>query len=718
MISRFSPAARARLVARIAGPLLALLLWLCPLALAAEPAPLPRLFDPQRHMRISEVKAGMKGYGLSVFKGTKIQRFEVEVLSVLRDFNPSYDVILVSLKGANLEHTGSVAGMSGSPVYLKGDDGKERMVGAFAYGWPLMKDPVGGVQPIEYMLNIAPRKTSVPPPTRPASSQPSSAGADPRAAAANTAAAVQQRLRWDVSEAILLPGMTDAPASYPFAAIDSFKINPRLEAGEENVTRLRPLATPLMTAGLPPKLVDALTPVFKAYGVTPLQAGGIGGSSKSNGNGAPPAELEPGSVMAIPMLTGDVEMTAVGTTTERIGDRVFGFGHPFNNEGAIAMPLGAGEINGVIANLMTSFKLGALDRTVGTLYADEAVGVAGQIGKPPPVIPINVRVRYTDGSVDRQYKFNAAWHPKLTPLIGATAITSAVTGGHDLPEYHTVDYDVTLKFENGQKLRVANTMVNMTMPELFFDFGGPMIVAAMNPFEQVSVTSIDGTVNVTPQARDATILWVNAPRLKYRPGETLQAFVTYRPFRAGDAILPIEFELPRDLPEGTYQFTVSGWEQFLSDERTAKPFRFTAESVDDVFGVLRDLAGFRHDAVYMRLVRQPDGIAIGRTAMPSLPSSRREVMIGAGRSNTTPFVNSTTKVVPTGFLVQGSAQFAVTIDKNAHVETGVGKPPRHESTPQAPQPKPAAPAPPRAEPKPDVPAVAVPAAPAGGAEVP
>ena len=28
------------------------------------------------------------------------------------------------------------------------------MIGAFAYGWPLMKDPVGGVQPIEYMLEL------------------------------------------------------------------------------------------------------------------------------------------------------------------------------------------------------------------------------------------------------------------------------------------------------------------------------------------------------------------------------------------------------------------------------------------------------------------------------------------------------------------------------------------------------------------------------------
>ena len=43
------------------------------------------LFDPARHMRISEVKPGMKGYGLSVFSGTKIEKFDVEVVSVLKE---------------------------------------------------------------------------------------------------------------------------------------------------------------------------------------------------------------------------------------------------------------------------------------------------------------------------------------------------------------------------------------------------------------------------------------------------------------------------------------------------------------------------------------------------------------------------------------------------------------------------------------------------------
>jgi hypothetical protein len=471
----------------VAPAILMLVLAHCGLTRAAD-EPAPTLFDPALHMRVTEVRPGMTGYGLSVFKGTKIERFDVEVQSVLRNFNPQYDVILVRLKGANLEHTGSIAGMSGSPVFLKDDQGRERMIGAFAYGWPLMKDPVGGVQPIEYMLRIKetkPNDNTTQPASSPAGGQP--------------AAAMRSAIHWDLSDVVMLPGMKSPPASFPFASLKTSMPNPQLGTGDDDSTRLRPLATPLMVSGLPPRLLEEMTPLFRAYGIMPLQAGGVPGGRAGAGKDA---KLERGSVLAVPLLTGDVEMTAVGTCTEVIGDRVFGFGHPFNNEGPVSLPVGAGEINGVIANLMTSFKLGAMGTIYGSLYADQAVGVAGKLGPPPPTIPIDLTVRYTDGSAERKYSFRSAWHPRFTPLLSATAVTAAVTGVHDLPEYHTVDYDIDLEFANGQKLHLANSLVNTSMPELFFELGMPMIAAAGNPFEQVSVKRVSGVVNVTPVARN------------------------------------------------------------------------------------------------------------------------------------------------------------------------------------------------------------------------
>ena len=129
---------------------------------ATEPdtRPAAGLWDSSRYLRVSEVRPGMVGYGLTVFSGTRIDKFDVEVVDVLHNFNPKHDVVLISCKGPYLEHVGSVAGMSGSPIYLYDEadaaHAHPRMIGAFAYGWPLAKDPVAGVQPIEYMLQIPP----------------------------------------------------------------------------------------------------------------------------------------------------------------------------------------------------------------------------------------------------------------------------------------------------------------------------------------------------------------------------------------------------------------------------------------------------------------------------------------------------------------------------------------------------------------------------------
>jgi hypothetical protein len=213
------------------------------------------------------------------------------------------------------------------------------------------------------------------------------------------------------------------------------------------------------------------------------------------------------------------------------------------------------------------------------------------------------------------------------------------------------------------------------MAELFFALGTPMMAAADNPFEKVMVKKISGELRVTPQARQARILSVNVPRLKFRPGETVKAYVTYRPFRAGEAIMPVELELPRDIENGQYALEISDWQKFLEDEQNAKPFRFTAESAEEVFSVLNEVSGIRRNAIYLRLVRKEDGVAVGRTAMPYLPSSRRQVLLDAGRSNTSSFTSSTTKTIGTDLVMEGSADFTITVDAEARVETASGAKP-------------------------------------------
>jgi hypothetical protein len=331
--------------------------------------------------------------------------------------------------------------------------------------------------------------------------------------------------------------------------------------------------------------------------------------------------------------------------------------------------MGSGKIAAVVANLETSFKLGFISGNTGTLLTDQTVGVAGLVGRQAPMAPIELRVVYDDGSVDQTYHFSAALHPKLTPLIAATAVQMAITGDRNLPEYHTVEYDVTADFADGHTLEMKNSSVNGDGTEIIADIALPMLAAADNPFGSVPISRLTGTFHVSGTAHSADILSVMIPKLKYQPGDTVKGYVSYLPFHAEEAILPVEFELPRDLPDGQYQLIVSDWMRYLEDERTANPFKFNAESMDELFAVVRDVEAIRHDAVYVRLVRSADGVAVGHVEMPHLPSSQRQIMLGSGRSDITPFVTSMVKVVPSGLVMTGSAEFAITVERQGKVET-------------------------------------------------
>src|SRR5690242_8958717 len=115
---------------------------LLPMLLAAAPV------FAQSLMPVSEVHAGMKGYGRTVFQGGKIERFEFEVLGVQAHATPGGSRIIVRCSGGPLAESGIIAGMSGSPCYIDG-----RLVGALSSGFSFEKDPIGGITPIQEMLD-------------------------------------------------------------------------------------------------------------------------------------------------------------------------------------------------------------------------------------------------------------------------------------------------------------------------------------------------------------------------------------------------------------------------------------------------------------------------------------------------------------------------------------------------------------------------------------
>src|SRR5271163_3620844 len=106
--------------------------------------------ESKETMPLNDVRPGMQGYAYTIFAGDQIEKFDLVVIGVLDNFmGPRESIILVQLKGEKVEHTGVVAGMSGSPVYLEG-----KLAGALSLKLGVFtKEPIAGVTPIHEVLD-------------------------------------------------------------------------------------------------------------------------------------------------------------------------------------------------------------------------------------------------------------------------------------------------------------------------------------------------------------------------------------------------------------------------------------------------------------------------------------------------------------------------------------------------------------------------------------
>src|SRR3984957_6152993 len=101
---------------------------------------------------LDQVKPGLKGVMYTIFAGDEVEKVDLVVLGILHNaMGPKQDVILVQLLGEKAEHTGVVAGMSGSPVFFDG-----KLAGALSLKIGIFnKEAIGGVTPIASMLEVA-----------------------------------------------------------------------------------------------------------------------------------------------------------------------------------------------------------------------------------------------------------------------------------------------------------------------------------------------------------------------------------------------------------------------------------------------------------------------------------------------------------------------------------------------------------------------------------
>jgi hypothetical protein len=342
-------------------------------------------------MPISEVKIGMKGYGLTVFRGTEPERFDVEILGTLRRFRPNQDLILVKTGHPRLEVAKVVAGMSGSPVFLNG-----RMIGAYAYGWQFGAEPIAGVTPIQSMLDEMARPLPI---MRPVPGAPVAGAATPGTSYQGDGG------RYDLREhARQLASRATAVA------------------GAAQGSNLVPVATPILLGGMGDRATKVARDLFEPLGLDAVQGTGTGSTVDPDA----PKHYVNGGAIGVQLVTGDISAMGLGTVTRVEGDKLVAFGHPMMNAGVAAMPTAVGRVLWILASQARSFKLGEAVRPLGALVNDRQAAIVVDAKSNAPTFPATVEINGVEGAPHTHWSFTIAHDKFMAPSFVALAVGSAI----------------------------------------------------------------------------------------------------------------------------------------------------------------------------------------------------------------------------------------------------------------------------------------------------
>lgn len=492
---------------------------------------------PEDVMPLARIRPGMQGYGLTVFKGVKIERFGVTVVAVVRNGSlvvPGHDMILVRLNGGPITERGAylIRGMSGSPVYING-----KCIGAFSQGEPTAKEPLGGVTPIEDMLEAWD-------PGLPQSDQVSD---EPRRADIRRSQALRAR-----TVALNSP-IRLGKRVIRRIAFDS--TNSR-DSADPATLRLRPCTSMMTVSGLNARARRRLSAMLEPYGVEVVQAATGQANQPIRG-----ATLQPGAAMAVMLLSGDITSGSTGTVTYRRGDRLLAFGHPFLGLGPLPAPICTAYVHDVYALTSSSYKITSPGPPVGSVLQDRPFSVAARVGPAPEMIPVTIDIDDRTTGRKRTYSMRAVAHPNLYPGLIGLAAGSAIADLHPTPSEITAQITTSVEAEDIGPIERRNTVYDRTAIDAAATADLEEILGALanNPFRRTLVRRVRLHAILEPGRKTAAIELASVPKTTIRSGDPLEVSVTLAPYGGGPSrTVRLNVPIPADAPAGRATLVISG----------------------------------------------------------------------------------------------------------------------------------------------------------------
>jgi len=588
---------------------------------------------PVAILALEDVRPGMIGIGRTVFEGSRIDDFKVEIIGVMENVSPRQSMILARLEGGPLANTGVIAGMSGSPVYIDG-----KLVGAVAYGFPFSKETIAGITPIGEMID-ATRATT------------------PRAASAKFATpmgASGPRAPLDAASMV-------AALRRPVPAVAMRSTTIRGDMPPQLVGQsLSPLSLPLTFSGFDASTFEWARGIFSSMGFSPVMGSGKGGPLTQN-----LPDLQPGGAIGLSLIEGDMDLSATGTITHIDDGRVYAFGHPFYNLGPTQFPMKKAYVYSVFPSLYQSWKISAAGEAVGTIDQDRVTAIAGRLGKQPRMIPVKVNLRTSRGQ-ERKFSFRMVDDELFTPVLAYVALASVLQSNERAFGTSTVRVDARLSVTGKPDVRVVD-LFTQEQPGIQAAalVAAPLAYLMANDFERVSIDGLEVNVSSDETIQTATLerAWLERTG-PVRPGTTVPLKVLLRTYRGEAVSQTIPVEIPATAPGGTYTLLVSDGQALTALEQREMRQQFAPRDLDQL---IRSINALRHNNhVYARLLRSDDGAIVRGEYLQSLPPSVLSVLGGSEQGVSVVPIRTAAVwdfEMPTDYAVNGARVLTLTVER-------------------------------------------------------
>ena len=444
---------------------------------------------------VDQVRPGMQGYAYTIFAGDQVEKFDLEVIGVMPNFlGPKQSIILVQLKGPKVEHTGVVAGMSGSPVYIDG-----KLAGALSLKLGVFtKEPIAGVTPI----------------------------AD-----------------------VLAGGGSSASATYVTPTASQVTVSDTLagRAGIQGGAELRSIETPLIFSGFQPAAIQKFSDQLGGLGFVTAQ----GGTTAARPDDA---KLAPGDMAGMVLVQGDVSINSACTVTAIQGDHVFLCGHPFLNLGDVQLPMARSRVLTTLSSDLASTKIVNAGGPIGTIVSDHLTAVTGRLGPAPAMIPLELTTKSALGT--KTIHAEIVNHPKLTPLLVGITTFNGLTQNIVYGETTTLKMNAEIKLKGHAPVHIENTFApGDAMSPDGMPVAIAVMTTFMrlfnNAFEKVNVENISLNVESVPGRQSFSIESAWLEKGEAAPGETLRLRVLLQPYRGAPRIEETSVRIPDQVLRGT-----------------------------------------------------------------------------------------------------------------------------------------------------------------------